>query len=318
MAVTKVRAAITHRIDDPRPSPARADRPQRRDQRDAWLLVLPALVPVLALSVVPLARGVYLGFTDERAGIGIPTHVVGFANFVSLWHDSLFLDSFRIGLIWAVSVTAAQFLLSLGLALLLDENLRLRGLARTLALVPWAMPPVIVSIMWRLLLSPTVGPIDEALNRLQVTHTQVNWLGDFSTALPAVIVVGIWVGMPQTTVTLLASLQGVPGELREAAAVDGAGPWRRFSSITLPHLRPVILAITSLNFIWNFNSFDLVYVLTAGGPGGKTMLPMLFAYNEAFQYGQFGRAAAMGDVMVVLIVILLGLYLRAGLRKATS
>ncbi|HUN37552.1 MAG TPA: sugar ABC transporter permease [Trebonia sp.] len=315
MAVTKVRPTEPVRVELPRP---RARGPRRRDQRDAWLLVLPALVPVLALSVIPLARGLYLGFTDERAGIGIQAHLVGFENFVSLWHDSLFLDSFRIGLIWAVSVTAAQFLLSLGLALLLDENLRLRGLARTLALVPWAMPPVIVSIMWRLLLSPTVGPIDETLNRLQVTHAQVNWLGDFTTALPAVIVVGIWVGMPQTTVTLLASLQGVPAELREAAAVDGAGAWRRFFSITLPHLRPVILAITSLNFIWNFNSFDLVYVLTAGGPGGKTMLPMLFAYNEAFQYGQFGRAAAMGDVMVVLIVILLGLYLRAGLRKATS
>jgi multiple sugar transport system permease protein len=315
MAVTKAQAAVETVPGNASPVRGRKRVAARRDRRDAWMLTLPALVPVLALSVIPLARGVYLGFTDERAGIGIPTHLVGFSNFVSLWHDSLFLDSFRIGLIWAVSVTVLQFLLSLGLALLLNEDLRLRWLARVLSLVPWAMPPVIVSIMWRLLLSPTVGPVDSVLNRLQLTHTQVNWLGDFSTALPAVIVVGIWVGMPQTTVTLLASLQGVPAELREAAAVDGAGAWRRFSSITLPHLRPVIIAITSLNFIWNFNSFDLVYVLTAGGPGGKTMLPMLFAYNEAFQYGEFGRAAAMGDVMVVLVVILLGFYLRAGLRK---
>ena len=318
MALTKVQEALATAAGEARPRRGRRHAVARRGRWDAWLLVLPALVPVLALSVIPLARGVYLGFTDERAGIGIPTHLVGFANFVSLWHDSLFLESFRIGLIWAVSVTVLQFLLALGLALLLNEDLRLRWLTRTLALVPWAMPPVIVSIMWRLLLSPTVGPVDEALNRLRLAHTQVNWLGDFSTALPAVIVVGVWIGMPQITVTLLASLQGVPGELREAAAADGAGAWRRFFSITLPHLRPVILAITSLNFIWNFNSFDLVYVLTAGGPGGKTMLPMLFAYNEAFQYGQFGRAAAMGDVMVVLVVLLLGLYLRAGLRRETA
>jgi multiple sugar transport system permease protein len=318
MVATKARTAAATAAGNARSPRARVRAVARRDRRDAWLLALPALVPVLALSVVPLVRGVYLGFTDERAGIGIPTHMIGFSNFVSLWHNSLFLDSFRIGLIWAVSVTVLQFLLAMGLALLLNEDLRLRWLARTLSLVPWAMPPVIVSIMWRLLLSPTVGPIDEVLNRLQLTHTQVNWLGDFSTALPAVIVVGVWVGMPQTTVTLLASLQGVPAELREAAAVDGAGAWRRFTSITLPHLRPVIIAITSLNFIWNFNSFDLVYVLTAGGPGGKTMLPMLFAYNEAFQYGQFGRAAAMGDVMVVLVVILLGFYLRAGLRRQST
>jgi multiple sugar transport system permease protein len=297
------------------PTTAPRRRRRGRGDRDAWLLVLPALLPVLALSVVPLARGVYLGFTDSRAGLGIPTHFVGFDNFTRLLHNSLFLESFRIGLVWAVSVTVIQFVLGLGLALLLNEDLHLRWLARTLALVPWAMPPVIVAIMWRLLLSPTVGPIDETLNKLKLSQTHINWLGDFNTALPAVIVVGVWVGMPQTTITLLAGLQGIPAELHEAAMVDGATTWHRFVHITLPHLRPVIFAITSLDFIWNFNSFGLVYVLTAGGPGGKTMLPMLFAYNEAFRYGQFGRAAAMGDVMVVLVVLFLGLYLRAGLRR---
>lgn len=288
---------------------------RRRANRDAWLLVLPALVPVLVLSVLPLARGIYLGFTDSRAGVGIPTHFTGLDNYRQLWHDTLFLDSFRIGLIWAFSVTAIQFVLGLGLALLLNEDLRLRWLARTLALVPWAMPPVIVAIMWRLLLSPTVGPVNQALRSARISDTGINWLGDFTTALPAVVVVGIWVGMPQTTVTLLAGLQNLPDELHEAAAVDGAGAVRRFWSITLPQLRPVIMAITSLDFIWNFNSFGLVYVLTAGGPGGKTMLPMLFAYNEAFRYGEFGYASAMGNVMVVLVLILLGFYLRARLRS---
>lgn len=313
MTESPPRAASTTRPGSRRPRARKA-----RESRDTWLLVLPALVPVLALSVVPLIRGVYLGFTDERAGIGIPTHFIGFDNFVALWHNTLFLQSFRIGLVWALAVTVIQFLLALGLALLLNEDLKLRWLARTLALIPWAMPPVIVSIMWRLLYSPTVGPVDEVLNKLHVTSTQINWLGDFNTALPAVIVVGVWVGMPQTTVTLLAGLQGIPTELREAAGVDGAGAWQRFVHITLPHLRPVIVAITSLNFIWNFNSFDLVYVLTAGGPGGKTMLPMLFAYNEAFRYGEFGRAAAMGDVMVLVVVVFLGFYLRAALRKDES
>ena len=300
--------------DEPELPPKRT-RASRSESRQTWLLVLPALIPVLALSVVPLVQGVYLGFTDKRAGIGVPTSFVGFENFTRLWHNSLFLNSFKIGFIWAFSVTIIQFLLAMGLALLLNEDLRLRWLARTLALVPWAMPPVIVAIMWKLLLDPTVGPIDHTLNQLSVTNTSINWLGDFSTALPAVIVVGVWVGMPQTTVTLLAGLQGIPSETHEAAAVDGAGAFRRYWYVTLPALRPVILAITSLDFIWNFNSFGLVYVLTAGGPGGKTMLPMLFAYNEAFRYGQFGYASAMGDVMVVVVVILLGFYLRARIRS---
>ena len=125
------------------------------------------------------------------------------------------------------------------------------------------------------------------------------------------VVVGVWVGMPQTTITLLAGLQGVPQELNEAAAIDGANTWQRFRYVTLPSLRPIILAITSLDLIWNFNSFGLVYVLTQGGPGGQTMLPMLFAYNEAFKYGNFGYAAAMGNVMVIVIATFLILYLRA-------
>jgi multiple sugar transport system permease protein len=122
--------------------------------------------------------------------------------------------------------------------------------------------------------------------------------------------------MPQTTVVLLAGLQGVPAELHEAAAVDGASARQRFRAVTLPALGPVIVAITSLDFIWNFNSFGLVYVLTQGGPGGKTMLPMLFAYQEAFRYGNYGYAAAMGNVMVLIIVALLALYLRRRLKEA--
>lgn len=130
------------------------------------------------------------------------------------------------------------------------------------------------------------------------------------------IIVGVWAGMPQTTVVLLAGLQGVARELHEAAAVDGASAWHRFRHVTLPALTPVIVAITSLDFIWNFNSFGLVYVLTAGGPGGKTMLPMLFAYEEAFRYGNYGYAAALGNVMVVIIVALLAVYLRRRMREA--
>lgn len=279
---------------------------------DAWLLALPALVPVVLFNLYPLLRGIYLGFTDARAGINQTTHFTGLDNFSSLLHNHLFWNSFRIGLIWALGVTVLQFAAALGLALLLNENLRMRWLARTLSLVPWAMPPVVVAIVWRLVYSPDSGPVSGVAQALG--FGQVNLLGDFSTALPAVIVVGVWIGMPQTTVTLLAGLQSMDGALHEAAAVDGAGPWRRFVHITLPELRPVIVAITSLNFIWNMNSFDLIYVLTNGGPGGRTMLPMLFAYDEAFRYGHFGTAAAMGNVLVVVIVGLLFFYLRARLR----
>lgn len=295
-----------------------ARKQRRSSSRYAYLLILPALAPVVFLSVVPLLNGIYLGFTDARAGLNQDTHLNGLDNYAELLGNTLFWDSFKIGLIWAFGVTILQFFAALGLAALLNLNLRLRWLARTLAMVPWAMPPVIVGIMWQLVYHPDAGLVNEALYRVGLENLTHNWLGDFSTALPAVIVVGVWAGMPQTTIVLLAGLQGVPQEVHEAAAVDGAGAFRRFWSVTLPQLRPVIVAITSLDFIWNFNSFGLVYVLTAGGPGGKTMLPMLFAYEEAFSFGHFGKAAAMGNAMVLIIVAFLFLYLRRRMREVNA
>ena len=308
---------MTATLTKPKAGPGPKRRRRRGDGRDAWLLVLPALIPVVLISVYPLVQGILLGFTDAEAGLNQVTNFNGLDNYEKLLHNELFWASFRIGLIWAFGVTILQFLASLGLALLLNANLRLRWLARTLALVPWAMPPVVIAIMWRLMLNPTYGPVNETLRSLGLPG-DINWLGDFSTALPAVIVVGVWAGMPQTTITLLAGLQNVSGDLHEAAAIDGASTWQRFWHVTLPALRPVIAAITSLDLIWNFNSFALVFVLTAGGPGGKTMLPMLFAYNEAFRYGNFGYAAALGNVMVVVIAAFLFFYLRGQARSRES
>lgn len=291
---------------------------KRSDRATIYLLLLPSLLPIIILSLFPLLRGMYLGFTNARAGRNVDVSFTGLDNYKELLQDDLFWSAFRIGLVWALGVTVLQFLLSLGLALLLNQPLRFRGLARVMALVPWAMPPVVVGILWRLVYHPDAGLLNEALYRVGADSLRTNWLGDFKTALPAVILVGVWAGMPQTTVVLLAGLQGVPKELHEAAETDGASPWQRFRNVTLPALAPVIVAITSLDFIWNFNSFGLVYVLTQGGPGGKTMLPMLFAYEEAFRYGNYGYAAALGNVMVLVIVALLAIYLRRRLREANQ
>jgi multiple sugar transport system permease protein len=294
-------------------APARRTGRGRAQRREAIALVLPSLVPVLALSVYPLVNGILLAFTDATLRRNPDTSFVGLANFARLVGDTFFWDSFRIGMVWAVSVTALQLVTAMGLALLLNVDLRLRWLTRLLALVPWAMPPVVVAIMWRMIYSPTSGPLNAVLGFLG-GPTDTNWLGNFDTALPAVIVVGVWVGMPQTTITLLAGLQQIPAELHEAAAIDGASSLSRFRHVTLPSLRPIVAAITSLNFIWNFNSFGLVYVLTEGGPGGKTMLPMLFTYIEAFKNRNIGYAAAMGDVLVLVVVLLLAAYLWAQLK----
>lgn len=287
---------------------------EKARRREAAILVMPSLIPILVLSVAPLIMGIALAFTDARLVRRPKYEFVGVDNFVDLFSNTMFWESFRIGMVWAVAVTVLQLLFALGLALLLNSDLKFQGLTRVLALIPWAMPPVVVAIMWQMIYAPNGGPLNAVLGAIGLP-SDTNWLANFTTALPAVILVGVWVGMPQTTVTLLAGLQQIPEELNEAAAVDGANAWQRFRSVTWPSLRPIVTSITSLNFIWNFNSFSLVYVLTEGGPGGKTMLPMLFTYLEAFKNRNIGYAAAMGVVLVVVVVALLAIYLWAQFRQ---
>jgi multiple sugar transport system permease protein len=288
--------------------PRRTSRMVVARRKEVAALVVPSLIPIVLFSVAPLLNGVYLAFTDATLSRNSSNAFTGVGQFQKLLGDKLFFESFKIGMIWAFSVTILQLAAGLGLALLLNANLRLQGVTRLLALIPWAMPPVVVAIMWKMLYNPNSGPINGVI-RLFDDGFKLDWLGSFGTALPAAIIVGVWVGMPQTSITLLAGLQQIPDELVEAAEVDGANGWQQFVNVTLPALRPVITSITSLNFIWNFNSFGLVYVLTEGGPGGKTMLPMLFAYNEAFKYRDIAYAAAMGNVMVLVVMVLLVFYL---------
>lgn len=301
-------ATVTRSAPPRRPGARR--RAASRQRREMWLLMLPAMVPVVLFSVGPLLYGIGLAFTDARNTRNHQTEFVGLENFTRLMTDDEFWASFQIGAIWSVSVTVLQFVAALGLALLLNEKLRGRGVARVLSVVPWAMPPVVIGLMWKLVYHPDAGVLNDLLG------TDVNWLADFSLALPAIIVVGVWAGMPQTTVVLLAGLQNVPKELYEAGAMDGAGTWRRFWNITLPQLRPVIVAITSLDFVWNINQFGLVYVLTQGGPGGRTRLPMLFAYEEAFRYRMAGYASMLGLAMAIVVLAVLGLYLWRQMREA--
>lgn len=280
---------------------------QRAERREAIALVIPALLPIIVFSVIPLMVGVLLGFTNATLARNAEIEFNGLDNFTKLAGDQQFWDSFGIGLIWAGSVAALTGVCALALASLLNSHLKFKSLTGIIVLIPWAMPPVVTGILWRMIYDVNSGPLNAALSWVGVGP--VNWLGDFSTALPAVIVVGVWSGLPQTTVLLLAAMQSIPDGLHEAAAIDGANGARRFWHVTLPSLRPVLIAITSIDFIWNFNDFGIIYVLTEGGPGGRTLIPPLFTYLEAFRNREIGYASAMGDVLVVAILLILSIYL---------
>lgn len=276
-------------------------------------LLLPVLIPVLILSIVPLLRGIYLGFTDYQLGSEIKFN--GIDNYLYMLKDQYFWRSFKVGFIWTITVTGAQLVLGLLLAMLLNTRVRFSGVYSLLILIPWAMPPVIRGVVWKQMFDPDTGAVNVLLTGLGIIHTPINWLTSYEFAIPAVIVAGIWGELPKTAVFLFAGLQTIPKTLYESAELDGAGSWMRFRHITLPLLKPVLAIVLSLNFIWNFNSFGLVWVLTQGGPGGLTRLPMLAAYEEAFRYGFVGYAAAIGNVMVVFIIVALFFYLRIQFRE---
>jgi multiple sugar transport system permease protein len=274
--------------------------------------LLPVFLLVTVFSLLPLLRGMYLGFTDYR--LGDPITFNGLANYGQMLKDEFFWRSFRVGIVWTVVVTAGQIILGMGLALLLQRKAPFSSIYQVIILVPWAMPPIIRAVVWRQIYDVDTGVVNAFFQGLGILDKPVNWLTSFEYAIPAVIVVGLWGEIPKAAIFLYAGLQSIPHDLYEAGHLDGANAFQSFRFITLPMLRPILAATVSLSFIWNFNMFGVVWVLTQGGPGGLTRLPMLAAYEEAFRYGYVGYAAAIGNVMVVLLSIAMFFYLRIQLR----
>ena len=276
-------------------------------------LLFPVILLVSVFSLFPLLRGIYLGFTDYR--LGDPISFNGLDNYVQLFNDEYFWDSFKIGMIWTFIVTALQVSLGLGLALLLNNKIKFVALYTVLILIPWATPPIIRGILWRQMYEPNAGAVNILLTDLGLITAPINWLTSFEYVIPAVIVAGVWGEISKAAIFLLAGLQTISNDLYEASKIDGAGLWDQFWHITLPVLKPVLAAILSLTFMWNFNTFGIIWVLTQGGPGGMTRLPMLAAYEEGFRYGYIGYAAAIGNVMVIILSLMLFMYIRVQLRE---
>jgi multiple sugar transport system permease protein len=279
-------------------------------------LLLPIMVPVLLISFIPLIRGIYIGFTDYELGGQI--NFSGLENYRIMLHDRFFWRSMGVGFLWTAVVTILQIILGMTLALLLNQGLLWTPLYSVLMLVPWAMPPIVRGLMWRQIYSPDTGALNLLLTQLGLIDSPVNWLTSFEWAIPAIIVAGVWGEIPKAALFFLAGLKTIPRSLYEAAELDGASHLHQFRRITLPLMKPVMAAVVSLSFMWNFNAFGLIWILTQGGPGGLTRLPMLAAYEEAFRYGYVGYAAAIGNVMVIIISLFLFFYLRVQLKERTS
>jgi multiple sugar transport system permease protein len=281
------------------------------------LLIVPSLILILAVVIYPVASGILLSFREMRlTRPDLGTSFVGLQHYADMMSDRVFLVSLKNTLVWVVVGTTTQFALGLLTALALNRPLPGMRIARILVLLPWIMPSVVAGHMWALMLDSRLGVINDILVRLGILTEYKAWFADPNTALMTVLVVSLWGAFPFFTLLLLAGLQGIPDDLYEAAAVDGANYWLQFRHITLPLLTPIIVAAVILRVIGLVNAPDLLIVLTGGGPGHATQVLSLYAFQKAYSEFNFGYAGAISVFMLLLLMLFTVLYVRiSGVTK---
>jgi multiple sugar transport system permease protein len=289
--------------------------PQHPSERAAhnltpfWFL-LPAVVVTAGVVLVPVAQTVWLSLQDYLLYDPDSARFVGLGNFLAIVHDEVFWISLGHSLIWIVGVVGLQFLLGLATALLLNQSFWWRGLARALVVVPWALPSVIIGLMWTWMYDYNLGVINDLLMRIGAIAAPIAWLARPDTALGAIMLALIWQGFPFFAVTILSGLQTVPAELYEAAEIDGATPRQRLFYITLPSIADIIATALLLRTIWVANSLDVILVMTGGGPGYTTHTLPLYAFIRATSSMEFGYGAALSLILTFLLIGVVWLYVR--------
>jgi multiple sugar transport system permease protein len=264
------------------------------------LFMLPAAIFLLIFLTYPLGLGVWLGFTDTR--IGRAGVFIGLENYESLWNDSLFWLSVFNTILYTVVASALKFALGLWLALLLNEHLPFKAFIRAIVLLPWVVPTVLSAIAFWWIYDTQYSIISWALLKLGLIQSPINFLGDTTNARITVILTNVWRGIPFVAITLLAGLQTISPSLHEAATLDGATSWQRFRFITLPMLSPLIAVVMTFSVLFTFTDFQLIYVLTRGGPLNATHLMATLSFQRAIPGGQLGEGAAIAVAMVPFLL----------------
>ncbi len=264
------------------------------------MFMLPCAVFLLFFLTYPLGLGVWLGFTDTR--IGRAGVFIGLENYQSLLDDSVFLLAVFNTLLYTIGASILKFALGLWLALLLNENLPFKSFFRAVVLLPWVVPTVLSAIAFWWIFDAQFSIISWALIKLGLIDHNINFLGDSTNARASVIAANVWRGIPFVAISLLAGLQTIPPSLHEAATLDGASGWQRFRYITLPMLSPIIAVVMTFSVLFTFTDFQLIYVLTRGGPLNATHLMATLSFQRAIPGGQLGEGAAIAVAMIPFLL----------------
>jgi multiple sugar transport system permease protein len=279
----------------------------------SWLMMAPPLLFLAALVGYPFCYGILLSLQDRPvAHVGT---FVGLKNFLTDFKDTIFWRVTLNTFVYTAIATLLKMVGGLALALAMNQQFPLKNLVRALMLLPFIVPTVLSTVAWMWILDPAFSVFNWFLIALGVPKPGPSWLGNPVLAMGSIIVINTWRGLPFYGITLLAGLQTVPPELYEAATIDGAGGWQRFRYVTLPLLQPIILIVTLFSVIFTFADFQLVYVLTHGGPQNATQLFATYAFDIAMGAGQLGLGASVALTMLpalALLIVALTLYLRRG------
>ncbi|MGH2532975.1 MAG: carbohydrate ABC transporter permease [Thermomicrobiales bacterium] len=283
--------------------PRRAGAPLQREGVLAYLFMIPGWAILLAFMAYPFFLGIYLSLTDRL--IGFPDYdFVGLFNYRWLLDDSIFIQTVKNTFYYGVLTVPFKLLLGLWLALLLNRTFRLSRLLRAGLLLPWIVPTALSSLAWLMLFNGVLSPISWVLRDWGLLGGNINFLGSDWNARISLCIANIWRGIPFFAITILAGLQAVPHELNEAAALDGANRWQRFFSVTLPVISGITLIATLFSIIWTIADFQLVYVLTKGGPANETHVFGTYAYQVGLGgFGDLGQAAAISLYMFPALAI---------------
>ncbi|MEU3608083.1 sugar ABC transporter permease [Streptomyces sp. NPDC035033] len=305
-------------------SPRRAAKRSLSTHWYAWAMVAPVVIVIGVIIGYPLVRGIYLSFTDANErnvartiGVNeIPAtyEFIGLDNYTDAITGSQFLGTLGWTIVWTVSCVAVTFALGLALANVLNRKIAGRSVYRMMLILPWAVPGFVSVFAWRFLYDERRGLLNQILSGVGLDA--VPWLNDPLMAKFAVIAVNVWLGVPFMMVALLGGLQSIPGELYEAAEMDGANAWQRFRNITMPGLRSVSTTVLLLSTIWTFNMFPVIFLLTRGGPGEATQILVTQAYKFSFEISprDFAQSSTWGVLILVLLMIFAAIYQRV-LRK---
>ena len=281
---------------------------RQRDELQGYLYVAPSILLLVLFLVFPLLYVIVISFYKIQPMVS--QSFVLFDNYRNVFRDPSFWQSLQNTFVFTLASIALHLVIGMIVALMLNRTFPLRTASRVLILLPWMLSYTVVAITWRWCLNSTYGILNEVLLRFGVIREYVAWLGDTRTAMPAVILTNAWKYSPFVMLMLLAGLQAIPRQQYEAAHIDGAGPWQSFWAITLPNLRDVVVVTTTLDFIWTFKKFDLIYVMTGGGPGRSTEVMSTLIYNNFFHAYDFGFASGAAVILFLVVFVISCFYVR--------